>query len=309
MKKLYFSLIMLSMSSLMFSQNILYDNGPMITIQSLGPNDPNWSVIQPPDTAHGSCDTKGIYRLADDFSVNDASWAIDSIVFFEFQINSPAASSSFTTFNLQIWNGSPCVGSSTVVWGDTSTNILSSSYWSGIYRVYESCGLITRPIMRNVCRTPGLNLPAGGDYWVDWQADGTLPAGVWQPFITINDEAETGNGLQYDADSWKNVVEPGGAKGFPFIIYGTAVTSGANEIASEHSFDIYPNPVSDELTIEMEGNPGHMSFEILNSLGQTVFQGNLSEKTVVRVSEFSPGVYILKLKDGKTCAIKRIIKE
>jgi hypothetical protein len=72
---------------------------------------------------------------------------------------------------------------------------------------------------------------------------------------------------------------------------------------------IYPNPVTNELIIENRGSIEKMSFDILNSSGQIVFTGNLSGKEIVNTSGFLPGIYMIKLKNGISFEIKKIIKE
>ena len=72
---------------------------------------------------------------------------------------------------------------------------------------------------------------------------------------------------------------------------------------------IYPNPVKNKLTIEYIGNINKLDFEILNSIGQVIYKGNLFEKTVVTTASFSPGVYLIKLESGKTFEFKKIVKE
>ena len=76
----------------------------------------------------------------------------------------------------------------------------------------------------------------------------------------------------------------------------------------KNNIAIYPNPVSNELIIEIEGNNEKVNFEILNSIGQVVFKGNLIEKTVVQTNRFAPGVYLIKLRNGKNFEIKKIVK-
>ena len=87
------------------------------------------------------------------------------------------------------------------------------------------------------------------------------------------------------------------------------------QLSGEVSFDenkvikVYPNPVSNELIIEIEGNSDKLDFEILNAIGQVVFKGNFIEKTTVHTTNFAPGVYLIKLENGKTFEFKKIIKE
>lgn len=85
--------------------------------------------------------------------------------------------------------------------------------------------------------------------------------------------------------------------------------SGIEQYSGSTSINIYPNPVSNELIIEFEGNTNNTGFEILNSIGQVVFKGNLLEKTVVQTTSFAPGVYLIKLENGNTFRFKKIVKE
>ncbi len=80
--------------------------------------------------------------------------------------------------------------------------------------------------------------------------------------------------------------------------------------------NIYPNPVSDELIIENKGNKEKIDFEILNSTGQVVFKGSLTEKTVVQTTNLVPGIYLIKSQNlhtgqagGKTFELKKVVKE
>jgi hypothetical protein len=72
---------------------------------------------------------------------------------------------------------------------------------------------------------------------------------------------------------------------------------------------IYPNPVSNELIIEMPDNKETVSFEILNSIGQVVFKGSLLKKTVVQTTNFAKGIHLIKLDNNKTFEFRKIVKE
>ncbi len=66
---------------------------------------------------------------------------------------------------------------------------------------------------------------------------------------------------------------------------------------------------ADRLIIELKGDANPLRFEIVNAAGQVVFRGDVTEKTVVQTSEFLPGVYLLKLGNGKTFEFRKILKE
>jgi hypothetical protein len=85
-------------------------------------------------------------------------------------------------------------------------------------------------------------------------------------------------------------------------------TVGIESTGTNSIFKVYPNPFTDELIIEMEGNNDRLDFEILNSTGYSVFQGNFSERAVVPTSDFNPGVYFIKLKIGRIFEYKKIVK-
>ena len=89
----------------------------------------------------------------------------------------------------------------------------------------------------------------------------------------------------------------------------TLITSiGISPIQTE-VLSIYPNPVTNELIIEIKGSKEKTNFVILNLMGQVVYKDNFIEKTTVQTSTFIPGVYLVKLENGKSFEFKKIIKE
>ena len=84
---------------------------------------------------------------------------------------------------------------------------------------------------------------------------------------------------------------------------------GIDSIKNNKIFKVSPNPVNSELNIEFSGNTENIPFEILNTMGQVVYKGNLKEKTIVQTNNFAPGMYLIKLENGKTFEFKKIIKE
>jgi hypothetical protein len=77
---------------------------------------------------------------------------------------------------------------------------------------------------------------------------------------------------------------------------------------STKSINVYPNPVANELVIEMAGNKTNIDFAIVNSRGQVVYSGVLAEKSVVPTASFSPGMYLLKLGSGSVFEFKKVMK-
>jgi hypothetical protein len=86
-------------------------------------------------------------------------------------------------------------------------------------------------------------------------------------------------------------------------------STGINETKDTHLFNVYPNPISDELTIEMRGGREKVNFELVNSIGQTVQNGSFIEKTVIQANNLATGVYLIKLQHGNTFEVTKLIKE
>lgn len=75
------------------------------------------------------------------------------------------------------------------------------------------------------------------------------------------------------------------------------------------TFNVYPNPVSDELIIEMKSNLNTLNFEILNSVGQVVYKGSMTEKVKVPTENLTSGIYTIKLENGKSFEFTKVIKK
>jgi hypothetical protein len=232
MKKIY-SLTLIALSALalnsLVNAQVLYNNGPLANSLGTGAGGADESMLYTTTFGMGTIgfghQSALFNRVADDFVNPNCIWQIDSIVFFGYQTGS-TTTSTFTGVNFRIWDSIPDAPGSNVVYGDTITNRMTRTVWSGVYRITETTtGATNRPIMRNVCATPGLTLQAG-TFWIDWASLGSLASGPWAvPRVPLN-TAITGNGRQRIGSVWNNALDGGTntpAQGFPFIIYGTII--------------------------------------------------------------------------------------
>jgi hypothetical protein len=213
---------------------ILFDNTPISNSPGTGFNGADESVLYTTTFGMGTIgfghQATAFNRVADDFVSTDCQWVVDSIVFFGYQTGS-GTTSTFTGVNFRIWDSIPDAVGSSVVYGDTTTNRMTRSVFTGVYRVTQTTATnSTRPIMRNVCTTPGLTLPAG-TYWLDWASLGSLASGPWAVPRTPLNQSVTGNGRQRIGSVWNNALDGGTntpQQGFPFLIYGHAVNPTAD---------------------------------------------------------------------------------
>jgi hypothetical protein len=83
---------------------------------------------------------------------------------------------------------------------------------------------------------------------------------------------------------------------------------GNQVISANELIKVYPNPFANEIIIEFDGNTNKIDFEILNSLGQTILNGILVDKNVIKTAHFTPGIYLIKFKSGLTSEFRKIVK-
>ena len=209
----------------------LFDNGPIITSSGTGVGGANESVLENNTlsmTSYGTAHHSGAnLRVAEDFIISGSPWLIDSIDFFAYQTNETA--STITSINLRIWDGMPNSPGSTVVFGDTSTNVLNSTADSGILRVNEDTQGTVNDRQIAISNVQINQLFTPGTYWLDWQSDGSGLSGPFVPHVTIPGQTTTGNALlSTDNGATYGALQDLGSltnQGLPLIINGTVIVA------------------------------------------------------------------------------------
>ena len=180
----------------------LYNNGPFVNSPGTGAGGADESILQGGlgMTTYGSgCQQTAGNSIADDVVVPSA-WTVNEMDVFSYQTDS-STTSTFTGAMVRVWDGDPTAGG-TVIWGDLTTNIMTSTSWTNAYRNDDGPGGSTnRPIMKVTCDLGGLSL-APGTYWFEWTLTGSGSSGPWAPAITINGQTTTGNALQNQSGTW-----------------------------------------------------------------------------------------------------------
>lgn len=87
------------------------------------------------------------------------------------------------------------------------------------------------------------------------------------------------------------------------------IPTGITPAELTNALKVYPNPVTNELTIELNDNITPVKFGIVNSSGQSVYNGVISNKVTIQTSNFAPGVYLIRLESGRSFEFKKIIKK
>jgi hypothetical protein len=94
--------------------------------------------------------------------------------------------------------------------------------------------------------------------------------------------------------------------------YYTAETMGLDNLQSLQTM-IFPNPSQGLISIRFEGKEGlyeNSSLSIINHLGQSILSQNLNDvNTDLNLSELSKGIYFVKIENGDSYSIQKIVLE
>lgn len=77
------------------------------------------------------------------------------------------------------------------------------------------------------------------------------------------------------------------------------------ENVSDIDFSIFPNPVSDYVTIS--SSVSNTEIEFYNSIGVLLKEFDITSKAVINISDLQPGFYFVKMNSGYSTQIKRLI--
>ncbi len=91
---------------------------------------------------------------------------------------------------------------------------------------------------------------------------------------------------------------------------GMVLKTGVGELAGEVSVNVYPNPASHYLNIDLGGNnAASFSLEVINSIGMNVYSAVLSSGSSTRldVSEWTEGFYFIRITNQQNTVTKKII--
>jgi hypothetical protein len=203
---------------------VLFDNGPLVNCAGCGAGGADESVLQTAlgMTLFGFGHQHALgYAIADGFDVTDAAgWGVENAHTWSYQTGS-TTTSTITGVFITLYNGMPG-GGGLPIWGDYTTNVMSSTAWDNMYRVTDTTsGTTSRPVMEQVSAINTVLTP--GSYWMGWNTDGTLSSGPWVPPVTINGQITTGDGLQSldGGATWAAALDgSGGQQGIPFVLEG-----------------------------------------------------------------------------------------
>ena len=108
----------------------------------------------------------------------------------------------------------------------------------------------------------------------------------------------------------KLITKTGNDKPFETKVWGFKNTTATKETPSVLDVQIYPNPFSQSITIDVKENVVFpLTLRVTNALGQVVLATKTSEtKTDLVLPNLAKGVYFLEIKDENKRIVREIMK-
>jgi Secretion system C-terminal sorting domain len=302
-----------------FSQQI-YNNGDISTGSpstngTAAPTGYTWSELQSPNTILGSGSAfnnagTSSFALADDFTVPAGEvWDLTSVDFYGYQTGYTGSTIPIDALRVRIWNGDPTLPTSTVVFGDMTTNVLDvfASGEAFVYRTGPTPGT-TRKIWKFTAPTL-TSLPAGV-YWIEYQVHAINDAGLFAPAVTVLGETSNPdwNAKQRSIAAWSNLIDTGStfARAVSFQLNGT-ITLGTTKNELDANVTIVPNPITSIFTIKANSTIELSKVEVLSVDGK-ILKTVLGQFAAVDIESLAAGNYFVKLYSDSGIAVKKIIK-
>jgi hypothetical protein len=127
---------------------------------------------------------------------------------------------------------------------------------------------------------------------VNW----TAPTTASNKDITLYTSILAGNNSKSNA----------GDNAFTATAKTTFKTNATNDFALTNAISIFPNPTTDVLNIKVNEFQ-NVDFTLCNEFGQAVLAARLNENNSFDVSNFSKGVYFVKINTGTKQAVKAVV--
>ena len=86
------------------------------------------------------------------------------------------------------------------------------------------------------------------------------------------------------------------------------VATGIDNANSLTGLHIYPNPMFNELNIELKENTSTTQIELLNMAGEVVYKGAMMDKITIPTTTLSSGIYVLRFVNNKGVEYRKIVK-
>ncbi len=125
----------------------------------------------------------------------------------------------------------------------------------------------------------------------------------------MNGENEVAYYIYAENDANKTESHPRMGADDPHLFSYSGGSIGLDEVTENEFLRIYPNPNSGQFRVKTNLSSG--TINILNLTGQIVYSDTLKNQdtTMIDVSGFVPGIYILRIKSVNSIVTKKLLIE
>lgn len=129
----------------------------------------------------------------------------------------------------------------------------------------------------------------------------------WEPANTLdNAESATPVATPVETTTYIVTVDDGDSNDSASV---TVIVTPDGIIETTHAFKIYPNPVNDEVKIEMSDKNARSTYRLFNVTGQELGKGTIRGTTSISTANLEKGVYFIEISsEGMTTTSKILVK-
>ena len=148
---------------------------------------------------------------------------------------------------------------------------------------------------------------SGSDGTFNVSVNGTLVG-----TIAYSDAAQTVSIPNINVQNNISVVIDGNSTGSNRVMFDdlsyTCYSGLSIEDFNENNVNLYPNPVKNNLTIELKSNVD-TNIEIYNILGKRVFTNLINKTSNLNLQDLKTGIYIVKITQNNSTITKKLVKQ
>lgn len=165
-------------------------------------------------TAGVSAQVSGNFSVADDFVVPAGpSWNLTKITVYAYSTGAPGGTSPFNDLRIRIHDNNPMSGPTNIVYGDLTTNRLTASSNSGVYRIFNTLvppsATATNRIIWKLEATVAVTL-APGTYWMEYKTGTALASNFVPLSAPLGVRTLAGyNAIQSNSGAWTQIFDTG----------------------------------------------------------------------------------------------------
>jgi hypothetical protein len=94
--------------------------------------------------------------------------------------------------------------------------------------------------------------------------------------------------------------------------WGPLLSTGIEEVTENGSFQMWPNPATENVILGLDEFEGKAEITVVNSLGQTIFSQTVSsaqKQSMLPTSNWSSGLYSVTVRDDEKLLTQRLVKQ